>query len=102
MKWLAMTLFALILSGCGADNVLTKQQRDIQEKADIAVAEILFDRELDQQASYNIHKDGHVEIEFTKNVKPNIYTLAVERMRQHPNIKSVYAVQSGSEVCILR
>ena len=102
MKWIIVTLMAALMSGCGADNALTKQEKEIQSKADIAVSEILFDYELDQQASYHTRRSGHVEIEFTQSVKPITYTLAVEKMRNHPDIKSVYAVQSGSEVCVLR
>jgi len=73
----------------------------VQATADIAVSEILFDSGLDSQASYNVRKSGHVEIEFTKEVSFFDYALVVEKLRSHSGITSVYAVQSGSEVCPL-
>lgn len=107
MKSLFFVLFAslssiLLLSACSSENVLTQQEMHTQSTADIAVSEILFDSGLDTQASYNTRKNGHVEIEFTKEVSLLDYTRVVEKLRQNPNIKSVYAVQSGSEVCPLK
>lgn len=107
MKSLFAVLFVsfssiLLLSACSSDNVLTQQEMQIQSTADVAVSEILFDSGLDTQASYNTHKNGHVEIEFTKEVSLFDYTRVVEKLRQNPNIKSVYAVQTGSEVCPLK
>lgn len=99
-RWLTV-LFFITLVGCGADNALTKEQLEIQSKADSAVAEILFDSGLDTKASYNVRKDGHVEIDFIKSVSLIDYTLAVEKMRSHKHIPSVYAEQAGSEVCPL-
>ena len=91
----------LTLTGCGSENALTKEEMLIQSNSDSAVSEILFDAGLDSQASYNVRKSGHVEIEFTKDVSMIDYTLVVEKLRAHPGIKSVYAVQTGSEVCPL-
>ena len=91
--------FTVVLTGCGSENALTKEEMLVQSSSDSAVSEILFDLGLDAKASYNVRKNGHVEIEFTKDVPMFDYTLVVEKLRQHPDIKSVYAVQSGSEVC---
>lgn len=91
-----------LLSACGSEKVLTKQEMKIQSDADMAVSEILFDSGLDTEASYNIRKNGHVEIEFTQTVSLLDYTKVIEKLRQDANIKSVYAVQSGSEVCPLK
>jgi len=103
MRYLLIMLTALtFLSACNSQHTLTKQEMAVQSQADVAVAEILFDSGLDTKASYNVHKDGHVEIEFVKSVSMIDYTLAVEKMRKHDSIKSVYAVQSGSEVCPLK
>lgn len=102
MKWLITVGLTLLLMGCGADNALTKAEKDLQENTQTAVAEILFDSELDTKASYNVRKDGHVHIEFTPDVSMIQYTRVVEKMRSHPNIKSVYAEQSGGQVCGIR
>lgn len=93
--------FFLLLTACSSENALTKEEMLIQSNSDSAVSEILFDAGLDSQASYNVRKSGHVEIEFTKDVSMIDYTLVVEKLRAHPGIKSVYAVQTGSEVCPL-
>jgi len=92
----------LLLAGCGSENALTKEDMLIQSSSDSAVSEILFNSGLDSQASYNVRKSGHVEIEFTKEVSMIDYTMVVEKLRNHSGIKSVYAVQSGSEVCPLK
>lgn len=93
--------FVLIM-GCTSQNTLTDQEMQIQNTADIAVSELLFDAGLDTKASYNVHKDGHVEIEFTADVGIYDYTQVVEKLRQDHRIKSVFAVQSGNEVCPLK
>jgi len=92
----------LLISSCGSDNALTKEEMQVQSNADIAVSELLFDAGLDNQASYNVRKNGHVDIEFTKGVSMIDYTLVLEKLRKHPGIASVYAVQTGSEVCPLK
>lgn len=97
-----LCLIPFLLTACGADNALTKQEMVVQHKADSAVAGILFDSGLDDVASYNVHIDGHVEIEFAKSVSMVNYTIAVEKMRKHPDIKSVSAEQSGAAVCIMK
>lgn len=94
--------FLFLLTACTPENTLTKEEMQIQSAADIAVSEILFGLELDTQASYNVRKNGHVEIEFTKDVSMFDYTLVVEKLRSHDDITSIYAVQSGSEVCPLK
>jgi len=98
---MAAIVFTLI-TGCGSDNVLTKEEIATQSKADTAVSELLFESGLDTQASYNVHKDGSVKIEFVKSVSMIDYTLIVEKLRAHKHIKSVDAEQAGSAVCIMR
>lgn len=103
MRYLLVILTALsLLTACDSQHTLTKEEMAVQNQASVAVSEILFDSGLDTKASYNVRKDGHVEIEFVKNVSMIDYTLAVEKMRKNSSIKSVYAVQSGSEVCPLK
>ena len=92
----------LIISGCASDQVLTALERVIQHKADTVVAEYLFDRELDQTASYIVSKAGKVTISFDSNVPFKQYNEAVEYLRRHPDISAVYAEQNGVEVCPLR
>lgn len=65
-----MTVLVMItmLAGCGGKPALTEQQRVRQNVADAhVVAQTLFERELDQQASYNVRKDGFVAINFGRH-----------------------------------
>lgn len=96
------SVLSTLIAGCGADNALTQQEKEVQSRADIAVSGILFDAQLDDTASYNVRKDGHVEIEFAKSVSLIDYTLVVEKLRANRDIKHVSAIQSGTEVCPLK
>ena len=81
---------------------LTLEERERQQAADYAVADILFENELGGNASYNAHKDGSVVIKFDESVSFVDYNRVVNDMRSHPAIASVRAEQSGREVCPLR
>ncbi|BBP45802.1 hypothetical protein THMIRHAS_11750 [Thiosulfatimonas sediminis] len=80
---------------------LTEQEMGVQQAADAATALIIFDNQLDQQASYIVDATGRVHIKFTEQVSFVDYNRVVEQMRSDANIRSVYAEQSGSEVCPL-
>lgn len=101
MKIKVLFLLSILfsLSGCGADNVLTKKEMETQSKADAVVANTLFDNDLDNKASYNVSKKGAVVIKFTESVKDKDYTKIVNLLRSNKAITEVYAEQSGAEVC---
>ena len=95
-----LTLLSLmVLYGCTPANVLTEEERKTQNVATEAVATLLFDNELDELASYNVRKDGHVIIKFHQSVPEPTYTAIVDKLRATPGIPSVYAEQGGKEVC---
>lgn len=96
-----LALIALLIS-CGGQQILSEQQRVRQDAADAQVAQILFKYELDQQASYNVRKDGFLVINFGPDVAIRVYTAVVEELRASPAIAGVRAQQSGREVCILK
>ncbi len=98
---LMLIQLALLLGGC-QNNVLTKNELATQNRADTEVARLLFDHELDENASYNVHKNGFVVIKFDRSVSPASYTRVVTALRKNPRIKGVRAEQSGREVCVLR
>lgn len=95
-------LIAGMLSGCSADNVVTKKQIARQNKVDVIVSNLLFDNELDETASYKVRKDGLVVIKFDKTVSEEKYTKVVNLLRSNSSISGVSAEQSGKEVCSLR
>jgi len=83
-----------VLSACQS-NELTQEEIALQSAADAKIANTLFDYELDNHASYNVHKNGSVVIKFDKSVTTNDYTSVVDVLRTTPEINSVYATQGG-------
>ena len=89
------------MSSCVDQNTLTNEEIQVQSNADTAAANILFEHEIDTQASYYVHKNGFIVIKFHQSVPSNIYTKAVDEMRSSPMISGVDAWQGGRNVCIL-
>ena len=91
-----------LLASCTGNTALTQAERNRQQVADYRVASILFENELEGEASYNVHTDGSVVILFDESVSFADYTRVVGQMRAVPEIRAVRATQSGREVCPLR
>jgi len=91
-----------VISGCSADNALTKEEVKNQNNSSHVVTNVLFDNDIDETASYNIRKDGYVVIQFDSSVSEEKYTKVVNQLRSNKNITGVWAEQSGVEVCPLR
>lgn len=102
MKIALLIMISSLFIGCSADDVLTKKEMQIQSKADAIVANMLFDNDLNDKASYNISKSGSVTIKFAESVKEKNYTKIVNLLRSNKSIDGVYAEQSGNEVCGIR
>jgi hypothetical protein len=102
MKKLLMLLGVIALCSCVSENELTKQQRQHQQQVDEIVAGVLFSRDLDTLASYNVHKDGLVVIKFDKSVTKKVYTEVVAELRANKNLGGLRAEQGGVEVCPLQ
>lgn len=100
LTWLILPFF-MLMTACGYDNALTKEEMQVQSAASLAVSEILFEAHLESEASYHVRKNGLVKIEFTEAVSVFDYTAVVEQLRQHASIAAVEAVQSGNRVCPL-
>jgi len=94
---LATSLFA-----CTADNVLTKENIETQKSSSKVVANVLFENDIDETASYNVRKDGYVVIQFDSSVSEDTYTKVVNQLRSNNDVSGVWAEQSGVEVCPLR
>jgi hypothetical protein len=91
-----------ILAGCADNNAVTRAEIETQNRADAVVSGLLFDKSLDNAASYNIRKNGFVVIKFDESVSERSYTEIVNALRSSPGINGVRAEQSGGEVCPLR
>ncbi len=101
LLFLLMSFPVFLLSACQS-NELSPEEIALQNAADTQVASLLFEKELDSHASYNVHKDGSVIIKFDRSVSSDKYTEVVEALRNNTEVKSVYAEQSGHQVCPLK
>ena len=69
---------------------------DALSKADLAVANILFDFDgSDQFASYRVNDDGFVDIVFESNMPDKIYGDLLTRLQNHPDINGVLSGKGG-------
>ncbi len=71
-------LFVMTTLTACQSNELTVEEIAIQNAADAEVAAVLFEYEMDNHASYNVHKDGSVIIKFDKSVSSQAYTSIVD------------------------
>jgi hypothetical protein len=80
-------IFCLFTFGVVADEL---------EKADSAVANILFDYDGSQEfASYMINDDGFVDITFATNTPDKLYGEILTKMQNHPDIDGVLSGKGG-------
>ena len=69
---------------------------DMQSKADLAVANILFDFDAPAEfATYRIRDDGLVEIVFAGNMPDKVYSDVLAKLNNHPDIPDVLAGRGG-------
>ena len=76
-------------------NVTSVYADGITEKAEAAVADILFENELDEYTTYSIEEDGSVDITFPNNTPNKIYGKIVRELKSHKNIVSVLPGRGG-------
>ena len=71
-------------------------EEDRQAKADLAVANILFEYDYGSEfASYRVDDNGFVDILMARNTPDEIYAEVLTRMQNHPDIDGVLASKSG-------
>jgi len=102
MRILSLFFIILLLASCSTNsNELTKEEVLIQQKATNALTEILFEHELDEKSSFEVKKDGFVNLRIQGLVAIKTYTKAIKALRTHKDIKGVHAKKGGVEVCPL-
>ena len=89
----------LFLTGCATDQVISQEEMRIQNAAANEVTNVLFEKDMDTLASYNVRRDGHVVIKFDQSVSFARYNDVVQTLRGKKAISGVYAEQGGNEVC---
>ena len=100
-RFFALTslITALLLTGCASDQVISQEEMRIQDAAATEVTNVLFEKEVDTLASYNVRRDGYVVIKFDQSVSFAQYNEVVQMLRSKKAISGVYAEQGGKEVC---
>lgn len=89
----------LLLTGCASDQVISQEEMRIQNAAATEVTHVLFEKDMDTLASYNVRRDGYVVIKFDQSVSFAHYNDVVQTLRGKKSISGVYAEQGGKEVC---
>lgn len=100
-RFLKIVAMSLILFSCVGQNELSPEEVIIQQKAANALTAILFEYEFDENATYEVEKNGFVNLRIEGFVRVNVYTKAIEALRNHKDIKGVYATQGSKEICPL-
>lgn len=101
--FILLSLLALsFLSGCASDQVISQEEMRLQDASSAEVANVLFEKEMDNLASYNVRRDGYVVIKFDQSVSFDKYNDVVQVLRSKKAISGVYAEQGGKQVCGLR
>ena len=96
---LVSLLVLSFLAGCASDQVISHEEMRVQDAAATEVANVLFEKEMDNLASYNVRRDGYVVIKFDQSVTFAQYNDIVETLRGKKTISGVYAEQGGKQVC---
>ena len=69
---------------------------DKQSRADLAVANILFDYDYGSEfASYRVDENGFVDLIMASNTPDEIFSEILTRMQNHPDIDDVLSSKSG-------
>ena len=89
------------LSSCASDQIISQEEMRVQDAAAAEVANVLFEKEIDNLASYNVRRDGYVVIKFDQSVSFDKYNDVVQVLRNKKSITGVYAEQGGKQVCRL-
>ena len=91
--FIALTLFG---------STLVFAEEDAESKASRAVTDIIFDNVAEEYISYRISSKGEVDLIFAGNTPDATYSLILNKMKQHPGIKSVLAGKGGPSCSLFR
>lgn len=77
-------------------------EEDAESKATHAVTDIIFDEVAEEFISYRISSKGEVDLIFSRNTPDETYSLILNKMLHHPDIKSVLAGRGGPSCSLFR
>ena len=77
--------------------IVNVMANEVENKADLAVANILFDYSQgdEQFASYRIDENGYAYVTFAENTPDKLYAEIITVMQQHPDIRDVIQDKGG-------
>jgi hypothetical protein len=85
-----------VLLVCGAVAATpARGEEDALSKAGTAVANVLFENDADEFASYGVRDNGFVDVVFARNTPDNLYNDILSKLQHHPDIKGVLAGKGG-------
>ena len=89
-------IFIVLLFGSGIAPFSAAEDSPM-DKADAAVANILFDYEYSEEyTSYMVKDDGFVDVTFAKNIPKKLYSEILNKLNNHPDINGVLAGTTGA------
>lgn len=94
IKKLTRPLLALLLT-FGLFSSGQALASDRQSRADLAAAEIIFEFEADDFASYGVRSSGFLDITFASNIPNELYGEIITTLKAHPDIRGVLPSKSG-------
>lgn len=68
---------------------------DALSKTNSAVANILFEYDADEFASFGVRDDGFLDITFARNIPDELFSEILTKLQKHPDIKGVLAGKGG-------
>lgn len=79
--------------------MISQEEMRVQDAAATEVANVFFEKEMDNLALYNVRRDSFVIIKFDQSVLFAQYNDVVEMRRSKKVIAGVYAEQGDKQVC---
>lgn len=92
MKKVLIMMLTLTVLGFGNNPVFAEDARD---KSSAAVSAILFENEVDEIVTFSVDDAGRVDLTFPRNTPDKIYSVILNKLKSHPDIKSVLAGKGG-------
>lgn len=98
MKTRISCIWFLVILICGVSVVSQAiAEESPMDRADAAVANILFDYEYSEEyTSYMIKDDGFVDVTFASNIPEKLYSEILGKLNNHPDINGVLAGKTGA------
>lgn len=77
-------------------------EEDAESMATHAVTDIIFDNVAEGYISYRISSKGEVDLIFARDTPDAVYSDILNKMKKHPDIKSVLAGRGGPSCGLFR